>query len=641
MANSFIDLPVPAADGVGAAVDVSVQGKTRTITIQGVFDGANVTVEASVDGGVDFVGVASFTASGKQTIDIAAQFMRVRVLGSGGATACNCDVGSNENGTGVVNLPAPAADGIGAAVDTSALGTFNTVIVTGDFTGQLDVQISEDNVDWTTCFTFFAPGFMSKEVVAEFMRVVRSNSNPLVPGAAGVDVGATNDPTSGAASAGGGSNCLIFRPGSGATGPVVFDTWPALMTKLAEIQADANGSGCYDILLDDSIVSPAVIPAGGPYDLTGVALIGPPDRLSTANVADGASFTGLRTFRGDLTLVNLNTVVSPVADLADGDTLLFDDANVECGPGAVPFFTTPGIGAGQFLFATFENGGQIALGNAVPVIDLAVAGSFFIPVLRIGGIQRGGLSTIAGSATLVQLITDGAIMASPSSLVAVAGSLSLAKSASSPLAQVHGSLAAPLAAPASLVGNDVAYFDVSGGIVAQTLPTIDDATGFNTGAHLVRIIEVSGHPTNSVNVSPAVGETINGAAGAFPVPSGGDITFISDGISDWRVLDMPGDRQRISGALITADPGPNLNFGTIHRLDPSGGAFAVSLPVSAPANRGLQMTFKNDTGSVTAITLTPNAGAGDTIDGAATFVMNLARQSITIVDTGQGNWLII
>ena len=647
MANVFLDLPVPVADGVGVAVDTSSLGKTRTFTIQGDLDGASITIEISNDGGADFVPLISFAAGGKKTVKVAAQFTRVRVVGSvNGAVAANCDVGSNDDGGMFVNLPAAAGDGIGASVDVSALGTFNTAVVTGDFTGQIELQISEDGTDWTTCFTFTAPDQQSKLFVAQFMRTVRSQSNPLGPGTAEVDIGAINDAGGGGGggAAGGASSCLVFQPGGGATGPVVFDTWAGVIAQLAVLKAAAGGTGgCYEIEIDDSVVSPAVIPAGGPYDLTDTAIIGPPDRLAVGNVADGASFTGLRTFRGNLTLVNLNTGVSPVADLVSGDTLTFDDANVECGAGAVPFFTTPLIGGGGFLFASFENGGQIGLGTAVPVIDLAVAGSIFIPVNRIGGIQRGSLSSIAGSIILVQVITRGAILGSPSSFPAVLGTISFSVSASAPPSNVFGSLSAPVVGPQSFVGNDVAYYDASGALITQVLPTIDAAAGFNLAGQIIRMFEVSGSAVAGLEAMAAAGDTINGLAAPYRVPIGGDIILISDGIDNWTVVDPNEGRWRVS-ALFAADPGIGVQMGTIIRCDPTGGGFAVTLrPISGAANpgseRGRQIIVKNSSGSVNPITVTPSAG--DTIDGAATFVITTARASITLVSDGVSNWEIV
>lgn len=194
MGNLFSDLPLPVGVGPGASVDTSAMGAVKTITANGVWTGL-LTVEVSNDGGTDYVPLVSFDKPGKKTIAVAAQFMRTRVETGGAPGTANVDVGANDGGMLQVNLPVPAGDGTGAAVDVSALGTLNTIIATGDFTGQLDVQISEDNVSWESCAVITqADGLWTKEFVAQFMRVVRSQTSTILPPGTGqVDVGAAND----------------------------------------------------------------------------------------------------------------------------------------------------------------------------------------------------------------------------------------------------------------------------------------------------------------------------------------------------------------------------------------------------------------------------------------------------------------
>jgi len=71
--------------------------------------------------------------------------------------------------------------------------------------------------------------------------------------------------------------------------------------------------------------------------------------------------------------------------------------------------------------------------------------------------------------------------------------------------------------------------------------------------------------------------------------------------------------------------------------NPSGGAFAINLPVASTC-AGQCVTFKNVTNSTTACTLTC-AGA-ETLDGAATLALTTAWQKITIQSNGTV-WYII
>ncbi len=61
---------------------------------------------------------------------------------------------------------------------------------------------------------------------------------------------------------------LVYRPGSGLSGPTVFEDWVALYARLQILRLANNGGGCYTIDTGDS---PATIPAGT-YDMTNVSL---------------------------------------------------------------------------------------------------------------------------------------------------------------------------------------------------------------------------------------------------------------------------------------------------------------------------------------------------------------------------------
>jgi hypothetical protein len=192
MATLFANLPVPAGNGVGAGVAVGTMGATRTVAVKGTFTGT-VTVELSNDGGTTYVPLASFTEVKQRTLEVVAQYMRVRRSGVvAPAGTPNVDVGGDDIGSSFANLPVTAGDGDGAGVDVSALGTFNTVVVSGTFTGSVTIQMSLDNVDWLPVSGFSAPGQKSKRFIARYLRVVRSGVG-LVPGTPIVNVGAAND----------------------------------------------------------------------------------------------------------------------------------------------------------------------------------------------------------------------------------------------------------------------------------------------------------------------------------------------------------------------------------------------------------------------------------------------------------------
>lgn len=78
--------------------------------------------------------------------------------------------------------------------------------------------------------------------------------------------------------------------------------------------------------------------------------------------------------------------------------------------------------------------------------------------------------------------------------------------------------------------------------------------------------------------------------------------------------------------------------GELVLFDPSGGAFATTLP-AASANSGKRIAFKNTTTSTTAMTVT-RAGS-DTIDGATTSAMTTSRGKLILISDGVATWHVI
>jgi hypothetical protein len=119
--------------------------------------------------------------------------------------------------------------------------------------------------------------------------------------------------------------------------------------------------------------------------------------------------------------------------------------------------------------------------------------------------------------------------------------------------------------------------------------------------------------------------TRNNAGGATPVVSigGADIN--------------PAERQQVIAPPVVAQTTALLD--TTLQFDPTGGAFPIDLPPIVDSTQGARIVIKNVTADLTAVTVTPDGG--DTIDGAANFVMNVAQQCIIIESDGIGNWNII
>ncbi len=73
----YAQLPVTPGNGLGAAVDVSGMDSFKTVHVGGAFRGA-MNIEISEDGGATYSQVATFYGPGHKTLELVAEFMRVR-----------------------------------------------------------------------------------------------------------------------------------------------------------------------------------------------------------------------------------------------------------------------------------------------------------------------------------------------------------------------------------------------------------------------------------------------------------------------------------------------------------------------------------------------------------------------------------
>ena len=121
MASLFLNIPVPSANGPGAAVDVSAMGKTKSLVCGGNLSGA-INIEYSTDAGAAvWAPLATFHKPGNITTMVAAHWMRANVSAYKGGAA-NVDVGSSNAGADFVQIP-----GDGTPVDISDLPLFKNV----------------------------------------------------------------------------------------------------------------------------------------------------------------------------------------------------------------------------------------------------------------------------------------------------------------------------------------------------------------------------------------------------------------------------------------------------------------------------------------------------------------------------------
>lgn len=114
----------------------------------------------------------------------------------------------------------------------------------------------------------------------------------------------------------------------------------------------------------------------------------------------------------------------------------------------------------------------------------------------------------------------------------------------------------------------------------------------------------------------------------------GSIGFGLSGTFEGGWSSPAGDVTPIATAAVTA------RVGQTQRCDPTGGAFTVSLEDVGPAQKGDEIVVKNVSASANAITIDP-IDAAQTIDGAATAMIALARGFLRLQFDGVSDWMIV
>jgi hypothetical protein len=164
-------------NGTNLATDTTLFGDKRVVTVNGDFE-ASITVQVSGDN-VNFVDALTFTAPGRQDIDVAAPYMRVRVSGFIRASEILVFVAGDPTAvkTASLALPVGGTDGIGAVSDVLPLGGSKTIIVTGPVPGcaviveAAAIEAGDPSTWWQQIACFYGPGYQVVEFEGTSMRV--------------------------------------------------------------------------------------------------------------------------------------------------------------------------------------------------------------------------------------------------------------------------------------------------------------------------------------------------------------------------------------------------------------------------------------------------------------------------------------
>lgn len=217
---TFLDLPAPAANASGAPVDVSAMGAVKTIVVKGngtAYDPFVLIEFSNDDANLIWTPLVQFMVPGVKQISVVARFLRATVKNYSQGGAPTVSVGGAEATVEFGELIAPAGNGEGAAVDTSALPGYKTIQVSGTFKGVCNVQVSTDaGVAYATVASFssLSPGGAqwSGEVYANRMRISRNGilDREPSPGLPVIDIAAVD--------LGGGMTGLVVEDGGASEG---------------------------------------------------------------------------------------------------------------------------------------------------------------------------------------------------------------------------------------------------------------------------------------------------------------------------------------------------------------------------------------------------------------------------------------
>ncbi len=422
----------------------------------------------------------------------------------------------------------------------------------------------------------------------------------------------------------GDSQCLIYQPGGPgpAAGPGTFTDWASLMAQLAAYRSTASGGGCYTIQFDDSFVSPAVIPAGGPYLMDNVVWEGRDGGFGAfVSIANGVTFTGLRSFRGAINVTNSNLVTPAVADLVDGDIITIEgNSTLDTVLGGASFFSGAGLAPGNTVIVLLREASSAGFTTAGPFITFPVAGSFLLVGLE--GLAAVQQSVLVGALGTFLQVAVSTMMTVVTSFPNWAGTVLDPRLDDPASVLPQPFLTAPAVAPFTAFPSQWLRFNSTGITIAQTLPSINAA--FNDQSSPGEFLIITDYGTGVLTISPAVGDTINGAAGPFNVPAGGGaLILISDGVSDWRTIAIFGNdrfsppeqwaQQNVaaSQAAVALSAQVSTNFDTIKMMR-SGSVVGLSTRLTEAVTAGTATVRLTINGAAGTLNVVHTAGSNPT-----------------------------
>lgn len=247
MANQFVTLPVPSpapnTSEAGAAVDTSTLAAKKTIcvTIPSRYIG-NLEIQFANDvGGTVWNSIQSFPNSAQTTIEVVARFMRVLIANYRDGVTPTVTLSAETDHPIFINVPSPSGGGTGTPIDCSTLPSLKTVSTGGLYTGDVDLEMSNDGVNYHSLRSFRDSQTENFIFTAQWLRATHMPSSLEYPGTALIDIGCAN-----AGSGGGGSGtatnvAAFIYTATGAEGTSFIVNLPATRTSAYVVTATHQG----------------------------------------------------------------------------------------------------------------------------------------------------------------------------------------------------------------------------------------------------------------------------------------------------------------------------------------------------------------------------------------------------------------
>jgi hypothetical protein len=285
-----------------------------------------INLEVSNDGGATWCQIVkSFKMNASDQVDdFVAGMMRVNATTGGASEVQIVAERAIARASAIPNAP---SNGPGASLDVTSFGCETTVVVAGfSGVGSINVEISGDDSEWSTAFSFNKDGCETKNISAKFIRVNGNDATATVSLASVDSPAIVGEPLT----------TFVFRPGAtgdDAPGGNVYTDEDAIIAALTATANDGKR-----VVEFDARYSPHSASIGGTRPVCRVTKQWPMENVAASSHHGLGGTTPIGILFGlSLTIVEFKDGgCFKELSLIDGIELFFLNSNLAAGSGVVP-----------------------------------------------------------------------------------------------------------------------------------------------------------------------------------------------------------------------------------------------------------------------------------------------------------------